>query len=56
MTAMATLPATQKGWSYSEYGQGEVLKFSDDLPVPSLGPDQVIHQNPLIDSVPLSTE
>lgn len=42
VTAMAAIPATQKGWSYSEYGEGDVLKFSEDLPVPTVAPDQVL--------------
>lgn len=37
----AALPTTQKGWSYSEYGPKEVLKF-DDIPVPEVKPDEVL--------------
>jgi len=35
------VPTTQKGWTYSEYGAKEVLKF-EDIPVPEVKPDEVL--------------
>jgi len=35
------VPTTQKGWTYSEFGPKEVLKF-EDIPVPEVKPDEVL--------------
>lgn len=36
------VPTTQKGWTYSEYGSREVLKFAEDIPVPEVKADEVL--------------
>lgn len=38
-----SVPNTQKGWTYSEYGAAkEVLKLEDNLPMPEVKPDEVL--------------
>ena len=38
-----SVPTTQKGWTYSEYGAAkQVLKFEDSIPVPQVEPDEVL--------------
>lgn len=39
--SVMTVPTTQKGWTYSEYGPKEVLKF-EDIPVPEVKGDEVL--------------
>lgn len=37
-----SVPTTQKGWAYTEYGSREVLEFAEDIPVPELKADEVL--------------
>ncbi|XP_024381312.1 2-methylene-furan-3-one reductase [Physcomitrium patens] len=39
--SVTSLPTTQKGWTYSEYGSKDVLKF-EDIPMPEVKPDEVL--------------